>query len=278
MSDHIRVIITIAIIILFVLLLSVFIITMVYKGQLKHLSNLKRLDEIKTNHEKVLLQTQVDLQEQTLQEISDEIHDSISLSLSLCKLQLKSINFRKRGDFPQKINDSIKLLNSTISRLNHISKSLDAEQISRQGLVASVKNEIGYLRRTGLYEINFRVTGMPVAIGGKSECVMFRIFQEALNNIIKHSKATAIDIQLTYTLQQLEFRIMDNGIGFNRNEESSNSGSGFWNMKKRAQLLEAHLEITGTPQSGTVVTIFLPTKPKNCNGNRKAESEDCSRR
>ena len=258
MSDQLKICFTIVVVLLFMLLLAVFIITLIYRSQLRQIAFLRSMDEIKMKHEKVLLQTQVEMQEQTFQEISREIHDHVALSLSLCKLNLNTIDFRKHADMVEKINLSKALLGKTISSLGNISRTLDTEHVSRIGFTAAVEDEIAYLRRTQLFEVDYKSSGEPMSLGCKSEMILFRIFQEALNNIIRHAAATRITISIAFAGNKMMCSVTDNGKGFSAASDPGRAGLGLINMKKRASLLDANLSITSSPNEGTNVCIEVP--------------------
>jgi signal transduction histidine kinase len=91
--------------------------------------------------------------------------------------------------------------------------------------------------------------------------VLFRIAQEAINNIIKHAQATVIDIYLNYGINLFTMVITDNGAGFNLNE--TNSGTGVQNIKKRAQLLKGNATFSSIENTGTRIKIEIPLDENN---------------
>lgn len=241
------------------LLLSFFIINLLWRSQARQLYFIKSIQEIKGRHEQELKRSQMEIQEQTFLEISNEIHDNISLNLSLCKLQLNTMNFRRPAEMTEKVNASLELISQTITDLNNISKSLDPDNISFNGLANAIKNEIRHLESSGKHAVDFQSKGISIVIGSPAELILFRIIRESLNNIIRHSRADLIEIRLNFTGCQLECCIKDNGIGFL--PEKKLQGSGLNNMKKRAQQLGAHFELNSAPGEGTLVRIIL-TLPK----------------
>lgn len=212
------------------------------------------------NHQKTILQTQLEMQEQTFQKISTEIHDNISLTLSLSKLYLNTLNYSDSGALPDKISLSIALIGKAIEDLNSISKSLNSDIITNNGLIKAVENQIKDLNKTGLYTVNFEITGSPVFLGSNKELILFRIIQESFNNVLKHSRASNINLLFTFTALALEVTVQDNGIGFTVPEPGSLTNSaGLNNMKKRAQILNASLCIYSEPGEGTLIKISVPT-------------------
>jgi signal transduction histidine kinase len=238
------------------LLLSFFIITLIRRSQLKQLHFIKSINELTALHQLSLQESQMEIQEQLSREISNEIHDNISMNLSVCKMQLVSLNFRKPADMVEKLKASVELISLTMSALNHISKSLNVDFISNYGLANAIQNELKQLETSGMFLLDFQVTGPSASLGNPNEFILFRIIRESLHNILKHANATAIEIKLNYKESYLECSIKDNGIGFN--PEMPSAGCGLNNMKKRALMLDAALHISSVAGSGTQIKIILP--------------------
>jgi signal transduction histidine kinase len=109
--------------------------------------------------------------------------------------------------------------------------------------------------------VSYEVAGEPVFMDCEKELVVFRIIQEAFNNIVKHSGASAVWLKLDYSNHFLDIMIRDNGIGFNRDEalaKKGNSNAGLNNMLKRAKLFGGHLLLESRPQRGTQILVSVP--------------------
>jgi two-component system, NarL family, sensor kinase len=240
------------------LLLVAFIIAMLYLYRRKQITYSQDLDRLILNHEKNLLQSQIEVQEQTFNHISREIHDNISLSLTLAKLNLITVRPEEIDKNIHLINTSIDLIGKSITDLSDISRSMNADTVFQQGLFNALKNEADKIQRTGLIAITNTVNGDPIFMDSKKELVTFRIIQEALNNILKHSKATEVKLDLHYNKEQILITIADNGIGFDLHAAKSRKGTGLNNMKKRAETFNGNLEINTSPGNGTTLLIIIP--------------------
>ena len=137
---------------------------------------------------------------------------------------------------------------------------MNAEVIIRGGLNKSIEMQVGYIQRGGKFNIHLCVNGEPVSLNENKEIILFRIVQEALNNIIRHSKATDICITLCYNKSFLKLEVKDNGKGFNLHDLSSGSRpvNGISNMQHRAKLIEAEFEIDSKPGFGTNIIVTTP--------------------
>jgi len=250
--------------ILFVLL-GVFIVLFVFVYNTRTRKHQKE----KAQFSQTLLQTQLEIQEQTLKNISQEIHDNIGQVLSLAKLNLGTMDVEQPDKLQQKIEDSRMLVGKAIQDLRDLSKSLDADQIKARGLNRAIEYELEMIRKTGSYDTQFNVVGAPYKLDAQRELILFRIVQEILNNIIKHAKANTIEVRLGYEPQELFIDISDDGTGFDlqllNESNKENLGQGIRNMHNRAKLINAGFSMASTIGKGTIVTIHLPIASNSTN-------------
>ncbi|MEO6253287.1 MAG: sensor histidine kinase [Ferruginibacter sp.] len=241
----------------FLLLLFIsFIVTIVYKYQQKQNAHFKDIETLKTSHENTLLQSQLEIQEQTFQNISREIHDNIGQKLTLAKLHLNTLVYDDKNKTAAQVNDSINIIGEAINDLSDLSHSMSSEIILNNGLIKALEYEENQLKRSGLYEIHFTTTGNPIYLESSTELVLFRIVQEVLNNIVKHAAASSIKMHVHYNEAYLSIEIHDNGKGFNVAEHIQ--GTGVQNIKKRTALLNGNLEINSNKHTGTEIKIKIP--------------------
>ncbi|MBK8310211.1 MAG: hypothetical protein IPL04_04235 [Chitinophagaceae bacterium] len=114
-----------------------------------------------------MLNTQLEIQEQTFQHISREIHDNISLSLTLAKLQLNTLNWEDKETMQEKVESSVVLLSRSICDLSDISKSLNANIITEHGLLKAIDEEVTQLKQAQLFTVEYTCTGNPVFMSRK---------------------------------------------------------------------------------------------------------------
>jgi len=245
-----------------VLALTAFIITILYFYRKKQILYHKELQTLKTDNEKNLLSTQLEIQEQTFQNISREIHDHICLNLTLAKLNLVTIEPANSIQLSERVNSSVEILSNSIRELSDISHSMNPELIASFGLIKTLEMEIEKMERPGLININYQVNGNPVFMNSQKELVIFRIIQEAFNNILKHAKAKNVLLHLYYNETQIEVTIQDDGAGFILESLCENGSykakSGLLNMKKRAKLIDGSCQITSEPGTGTIIHLSTP--------------------
>ena len=216
------------------------------------------LEKLKLDNEKAILNTQLEIQEQTFQHISREIHDNINLSLTLAKLHLHTFDWNNQERSAQKITMTIDLLTNSISQLSDISKSLNADIITHHGLLEAIEEELNRIRKTGLFDLNFDISGNPVYMDSRRELIVFRIIQEAFNNVIKHAGASAASLGLHYNQEKLLVTISDDGKGFESRQVAKKNQAGLRNMETRAKVLKGDMMISSKSGVGTTLSFNIP--------------------
>lgn len=211
--------------------------------------------------QETIVQTQLEIQEETFQNISREIHDNIGLSLTLAKLHLNTLTLNNPRKTHPLIEYSIELIGQAINDLSDISKSLNSDIVLNYGLLNLIEIKLDKLAKSGKFSVDFKVEGQVIFIHSQKELILYRIFQEALNNIIKHSKADSLAVYLVFDLYNVRLTIRDNGIGINEDQleytKSSKIMTGLGNIKKRTKMLNGECNILSN-KTGTSITVMVP--------------------
>jgi two-component system, NarL family, sensor kinase len=216
---------------------------------------------IQAQQAQALLQTQLEIQEQTLKTISQEIHDNVGQVLSLAKLNLKTLDMDTGVTKDEKIEKSVDLVSKAINDLRDLSRSMNGDKVADLGLRNAIDNELRIIENTGIMHTYLAIEGTPYILPAQHEMVIFRIVQESLNNAVKHSKATNINILINYLPSHCSITIADDGEGFDANHlEATQTGIGLKNMQNRASLINAYFSIQSQPGQGTKVLIESANK------------------
>ncbi len=239
--------------------LSFFIIAFVFKLKKRKEKHLLEKQHLQSQFQQELLRTQLEIQEQTLNNVSQEIHDNIGQALSLAKLTLSTFTELTDPTLKTKAIDTHKLIAKAIADLRDLSRSLQGGKIAELGLEKVIANELRIIKNTGLYnDASIVVEGSPMTLDPKTEMVLFRMVQEALNNIIKHAKAKNISVTLQFNAPALHLSITDDGAGFDTKTQSpEKTGIGLTNIYARAALINATVSVYSSPGSGTTLSITL---------------------
>ncbi len=240
----------------------VFILIFFNHYRKKQRLNFTEKENMKSTFQQILLQSQLEIQEQTLKNISEEIHDNIGQVLSLAKLHLGTMDKNNPVLLEEKIQDSKYLVGKAIQDLRHLSHSMNTDYINEMGLPGALEYELNMIGKSGLYETVFFIEGTVQKLDKQKELILFRIVQEVLNNIIKHAKAKNISLLINYQGDQIEVIINDDGDGFDltpvQQNENNNFGLGIKNMHNRAKLINSIFAIESTLGKGTTVTLTIP--------------------
>jgi two-component system NarL family sensor kinase len=257
-----EIIIFLFVVTIIILLLVALIVTLLYLYQKKQLGYHEKLNALKLDYEKNLLSAQVEIQENTFQDISREIHDNINLSLTLAKLSLNTFDWKDLSKGNMQINSALEQITKAINDLSDISKSLNSELIIGQGLIKALEIEVEKIKEIHLFELDFKITGNPIFMESQKELIIFRIVQEGFNNIIKHAQATFVELKLHYNNEQLNVSLSDNGKGFCieaiQQSVNKDSQAGLKNIRKRTAIFNGKALIDSIPGIGTTVFVTIP--------------------
>lgn len=199
--------------------------------------------------------------EQERRTIAREIHDELGQSLTGLKMEIHWL-IRNRSKENERIDEKLKemdlQLNHTIRTVQRISSEIRPGVLDDLGLRAAIEAEAGKVHdRLG---IDFAVVSVPEDMELRDKCriTVFRIFKEALTNIVRHSGATRVEITLMQNGDQVTLTVRDNGKGITREQLEGNGSLGVAGMRERARLLDGSLQIHGKPGQGTTVFLSIP--------------------
>lgn len=238
-------------VVLFALVLLIFFIVLYRK---RHNFFLQEQELRQLQFEQTMLQSKLEIQEQTFTRISEEIHDNIGQMLSLVRLNINTL-----GSAPdeEKINSTDDLLGKAIADLRQLSHNLNAGHIVEAGLVASFQKLLQSLEHTGRFSTHFETGATEYFVPADKLIIYYRIVQEVINNILKHAKATKVSLALTGEDILEGITVSDNGRGFDAAQMLSSAGGlGIRNMQERARQAGAMLVVDSKPMEGTTVRII----------------------
>lgn len=213
-------------------------------------------------HQQELLHARLEIQENIFKNLSEEIHDNIGQELSVLKLTLSVISVKKEDEAEKFISESKGMVNHIITSISDLSKSLHTDRIVKIGIIEAVRFELEKIEKTNLFHTHFTYADAEFQINPGNEIFLFRIIQEVLNNMIKHSRAQNIFADLICRENRIIFTFTDDGKGFDVKEAmqrpSSDRGIGLTSMVNRAKLIGGQLSIISQPGKGTKTVIEIP--------------------
>ncbi len=209
--------------------------------------------EMKHQFSQTLLTSQIEIQEQTLRNISQELHDNISQKLGLAKLQLNQIQSLQPD---VAIGPTKSVITEAIADIRSLTKSMHPDRIATIPLNESIEYEINLLRNATPVSFLCNIEADPAAITADQKIILFRIFQELLNNALKYAHATQINI-LFETKDRMTLSVADNGIGL---PVEYQKGIGHTSIINRATLLKGTFHLVSNPGNGTVAKVLIPIR------------------
>lgn len=196
---------------------------------------------------------QVEIKEQTLNYIGQELHDDLGQKLSVARLMTNKISFPSDGDRNEIAQEINSLLGECIQDIRNLSKVFITKQVEYFGFIESLEREIFRIKRLNLLEVEYEINNHDLDINSDHALILFRIVQECITNVIKHSKSKKIELKVVETPNNIRIFVNDNGVGFESNIK--NDGSGLQNMKSRANIINAEFHINSVLNKGTKIKI-----------------------
>ncbi len=214
-------------------------------------------NKLKSMTDKIQNNTEVERQR-----IARELHDSVGQELLLLKMDL--LNTQKSFPIDSKTNDyfshSTKILQKIITELNVILFNLMPSTLRENGLGTAIVSMVNKITSTGFIKGSVNIVGLEERLNDKLEISIYRIIQEALNNIIKHAQAEEFSIQIILKDERVKILISDNGIGMSSNYEAG--GFGLINIRERIEFFNGVFKVDSS-QNGTLLVIDIPMVKKD---------------
>ncbi len=205
-------------------------------------------------------------QEQERKRIARELHDETAQSLAALSLDADVILRSKLelpGDIVRRLVELRQGIVGTLENLRRFSRELRPDNLDQSGLVSALESLTQELRNTARIDAYLELVGEERRLSADAEVLMFRITQEAVRNIRKHSRATEARVVVEFTPVTVRIAVNDNGKGFELPGEfgdlASRGGMGLVGMRERASLLNAELSVKSEVGKGTTVTVELAT-------------------
>ena len=198
--------------------------------------------------------------------IAREIHDELGSALTSLRWGLEEIDktISAVEDQPRmsalrdKIGMMVGLIDTTIHAVRRISSELRPPILDDLGLVAAIEWQTQQFQaRTGIL-CRYDSSGEHLDLDQEQSTAIFRIFQEALTNVLRHAQATRVDVTLEEEEAELVLKIRDNGRGITAGEQGGPLALGLLGMRERAHLIRGRVDLTGIREQGTTVTLRVP--------------------
>jgi signal transduction histidine kinase len=206
-----------------------------------------------------LAQQLISMQESTFRYIARELHDEFGQILTAIGAMLQRVGRRKdamdsavRADF-EEIRD---IVQSTLDKVRALSQALHPVVLDDAGFEGALSVYLpGFEKQTGI-EIRYQKEGQSRTVDRDVAIHLYRVLQEALNNVARHSKSTLADVRLHYQTETVVLEVEDHGVGFSPVKQ--NRGMGLISMRERAELVNGRIEFLQRNGGGALVRLTVP--------------------
>ena len=212
--------------------------------------------EVKSKMMKAVLEAE----ENERRRIAADLHDSVAQKMVVAKLNLETLEYYlpvMNAEQQQVYDNILLLINESCTDVRELSHSMMPQAFFAAGLNAAVKSFVEKIDHR-ILQINFNAEGEPDEVESNTQVITYRILQESVQNVLKHAKATRLEITVIYTGGSMDIIVEDNGVGFET--IGAPEGVGMKNIRSRIEILNGTIEVQSSPGAGTVLTFFIPEK------------------
>ena len=218
-----------------------------------------------------------DVREQERSEIARDIHDELGQSLTALNMQVSLIDdMVPEGlqEVRQRLQVMGDILNDTVGMVQRISSDLRPMLLDHLGLKAAIEWQIEKFTRQSTIQCRFEVDPHWHDPGQQLSTTLFRILQEALTNVARHSGAEKVDVLLARQPEEIRLTVRDHGRGITMEESSKPTAFGLMGMRERCMTLGGSCEIMGEPGRGTTLAVVIPDPAVFQQGTENEGDED----
>jgi PAS domain S-box-containing protein len=198
----------------------------------------------------------IEAQEQERTRIGRELHDDVNQRLAMLATELEQLR-----NNPSEVENRVrKLLHETNEISNDVealSHELHSSKLEYLGVVAGIRSWCTEFGERQNIEIDFR-SDVTIVLPFEIGVCLFRVLQEALHNIVKHSGVKRVDVRLTEHSNQIHLRVSDSGKGFDLESTMQGKGLGLTSMRERVRLVNGTIAIESKPMGGTTIEVRVP--------------------
>lgn len=239
------------------------------------ITNRKRAETLLVETQKDLTIAQARLRElyRTLQEarehercrVAREIHDELGQNLTALQIEislLKSIADMNQAPVAEKLVSMEQLVNSALLSVQRISTELRPSVLDSLGLAAAVEWLAGDFKNRTRIECRARIEPEEIQVGANVATDLFRVLQECLTNVARHSRASWVRINLEQTQDATSLTVTDDGSGISDIQANSPASFGLQGIRERISALKGKVDIQGIPDEGTSINVTIPREAR----------------
>ncbi len=226
-------------------------------GSFTHWISIQRDITVRKKKDQEITKAIITAQEHERFQIGGELHDNVNQILAGVLLNLGMTKTRPVEELPEWINKSVEYIHLAISEIRKLSHKLAPVSFDENSLKETFEKLLSAININNRFSIDFFIDEVSqMHVDGDIQLNLYRILQEQINNIMKYSKATAIEISLSLVKNAICLRIYDNGIGFDT--KKIKEGIGLHNIKKRTELFSGNFTLKSATGKGCEIIVEIP--------------------
>jgi hypothetical protein len=209
--------------------------------------------ELKLTRDREVMQAEREAQQQTLQEVGRELHDNLGQLLTVAQMGLDTV----LDEHPQdhRVKEVMNTLEQSIEEVRRLGRSLNVDLWQERSLADAITAEAVRIERAGIAQVLLSLQGELPPMTADVKTILFRTFQEIMNNALKHARSEVIDVSLQGS-PRFALVIADHGNGFAQG--TVERGNGLINIRRRCELIGYTAELSSTPGQGSTWHISAP--------------------
>ena len=232
------------------------------EGELRKASKgLEQQVQARTKELRDLSRKLIRTQEAERRRISLELHDRLGQDLALLSIQIERL-IQKAPESQAQLNEQLQVLSTRTkelsSKVQTLSHQLHPAQLVHLGLVAASRSLCHEVSQSSDIQIDFSHSDVSRSISPEVSTCLYRVLQESLTNVVKHSGAKTAQVELAGSPSEIQLQILDSGVGFDPKSTGSRGGLGLVGMRERLSLLGGELLIESRPSGSTWIKACLP--------------------
>lgn len=197
----------------------------------------------------------IEAEENERSRVAKDLHDGLGQLLSTAKLGLTAVSLPSHDMQNQLLNNSISVLDRATQEVRSIAHNLMPAALTELGLRAALEDMTGKINEAKLMHVELSMSGLDQRLPATVEVAVYRVIQEVINNMLKHSRADQIQVSLRRNGNALDLSIADNGVGFEKELITRSKGLGWKSVFSRIAMLNGNIEVDTRPGAGTNVSI-----------------------
>ncbi len=221
---------------------------------------IRKSEKVLKEQELTTINAMIAGQEKERQRIASDLHDSVGATLSAVRLQFEHLHKQKDSPINKEelFANTSKLLEEAYNKVRSMAHIKNSGVLAKKGLLIAVEKLAKSASGTNQLQISVQDYGLEGRLANSIEITIFRIIQELVTNIIKHSKATEATISITQYKDSINIIVEDDGQGFDFRKTHNKDGMGLSSIEKRVEHLEGNMEVDSSPGNGTSILIDIP--------------------